>query len=127
MRKKTYIVELDTKIERLDTFLSLQADLTRSHIQKLIREGLVKVNGSTEKPGSKIRTNDRVELIIEDEQQDVLIPEKIPLDIIREDDSIIVVSKPPGMVVYPAAGNRSGTLMNALSYHCDKLCSFGAP
>jgi 23S rRNA pseudouridine1911/1915/1917 synthase len=127
MQKQTYIVELDTKTERLDTFLSLQADLTRSHIQKLIREGLVKVNGSTEKPGSKIRTNDRVELIIEDEQQDVLIPEKMPLDIIREDDSIIVVSKPPGMVVYPAAGNRSGTLMNALSYHCDKLCSIGAP
>jgi 23S rRNA pseudouridine1911/1915/1917 synthase len=127
MGKHSYIVGLDTKTERLDTFLSLQADLTRSHIQKLIRDGLITVNGNKEKPGFKVRANDRVELIIEDEPQDVLIPEKIPLDIIREDDSIIVVNKTSGMVVYPAAGNRSGTLMNALAYRCGRLCSIGAP
>lgn len=127
MKKQTYIVGLDTKIERLDTFLSLQVDLTRSHIQKLIREGLIRVNGNTEKPGFKVRANDRVELIIKDVPRDVLIPENIPLDIVREDDYIIIVNKPPGMVVYPAAGNRNGTLMNALAYRSDSLCSIGAP
>ncbi|KPK00751.1 MAG: hypothetical protein AMK71_08015 [Nitrospira bacterium SG8_35_4] len=127
MKKTAYIVKLDTKNERLDTFLSLQADLTRSHVQKLIREGLVTVNGSIEKPGFKVKNRDRVELIINDEPQDVLVPEAIALHIVREDDSIIIVNKPAGMVVYPAAGNRSGTLMNALAHHCDKLCSIGAP
>jgi len=127
MKKTTYSVKLDTKTERLDTFLSLQTALTRSHIQKLIREGLVTVNGCTEKPGFKVKNFDRVELIIKDEPEDVLVPEEIPLDIIREDDSIIIVNKPAGMVIYPASGNRSGTLMNALAHHCDKLCSIGAP
>jgi 23S rRNA pseudouridine1911/1915/1917 synthase len=127
MKKITFIAELDLKTERLDTFLSLQADLTRSHVQKLIRDGLVKVNGSIEKPGCKVRIHDRVELTIADQPEDVLVPEEIPLDIIREDDSIIVVNKLPGMVVYPAAGNRSGTLMNALAYRCGRLCSIGAP
>ena len=70
MKKITFIAELDLKTERLDTFLSLQADLTRSHVQKLIRDGLVKVNGSIEKPGCKVRIHDRVELTIADQPED---------------------------------------------------------
>lgn len=127
MKKDIYIVEPDKTAERLDTFLSLQADLTRSHVQKLIRDGLVTVNGSVEKPGYRVRVRDSVALMIKDEPREVLIPENIPLDIIHEDDSIVVVNKPAGMVVYPAAGNRSGTLMNALAHRHDSLCSIGAP
>jgi len=127
MKKTTYVVKLAIKTERLDTFLSSQTDLTRSHIQKLIREGLITVNGSIEKPGFKVKNRDTVELIIKDEPRDVLVPEQIPLDIIREDESIIIVNKPAGMVIYPAAGNPGGTLMNALAHHCNTLCSIGAP
>jgi 23S rRNA pseudouridine1911/1915/1917 synthase len=127
MKKATFIVGPDKTAERLDTFLSLQADLTRSHVQKLIRDGMVTVNGGMEKPGYRMRVHDSVALMIKDEPREVLIPENIPLDIIYEDDSIVIVNKSAGMVVYPAVGNRSGTLMNALAHRYDSLCSIGAP
>lgn len=127
MKKTLFTVESGLRSERLDTFLSLHTDLTRSHIQKLIRQGLVTVNGGKEKPGYTIKADDRIELILKEAQKDILVPEDISLDIIHEDDSIIVVNKPPGMVVHPAAGSRSGTLMNALAFRYDSLCSIGAP
>lgn len=127
MEKTIYKVTPESRGERLDTYISLRCDITRSYLQKLIKQGFVTVNRRVEKTSYKVRTNDFVEIIIPDKPEEVLTPENIPLDIIWEDDQIIAVNKPPHMVVYPAAGNLSGTLMNALIYKCDVLCPVGAP
>ena len=127
MQKTVYNVSRETKTGRLDAFISSESGLTRSHIQKLIKQGLVTVNSHVEKAGYKIKEGNRVELTVPDEPEGRLVPEDIPLDIIWEDDYIIVVNKPPYMVIYPAAGNKSGTLMNALMSGCKKLSSIGAP
>jgi 23S rRNA pseudouridine1911/1915/1917 synthase len=127
MKKNIYIVKTETEIDRLDTFLSLQSSFTRSHIQRLIKLGMVTVNGIIEKIRYKVKINDRIEISIPDKPLELLIPENIPIDIIEEDDHIVVVNKPPHMVVYPAIGNRHGTLMNALAYSCDTLSPVGAP
>jgi 23S rRNA pseudouridine1911/1915/1917 synthase len=127
MKKESYIVEPAAEAERLDTFVSLKSGLTRSSVQRLIKDGSVLVNSAPEKASCKIKRDDEIELTIPDEVEASLTPEKIPLDIIFEDDHIIVVNKPPGMVIYPAAGHSSGTLMNALASHCKKLASVGAP
>lgn len=128
MKKNIYKVSPEISSERLDLFLSSESGLTRSRVKKLIKLGVVTVNSHTEiKTSHKLRGGDRVELVIPDEPEGVLIPEDIPLDIIWEDEHIIVVNKPPGMVVYPAAGNRRGTLMNALVSKCTIFTSAGAP
>jgi len=122
-----YIVSTDEMNERLDNFLRIKSDITRSGIQRLIKSGLAMVNGGVEKPSYKIKAGDIIELIVPDEPDTILIAEDIPLDIIWEDDHMVVVNKPSGMVVYPAVGNRSGTLMNALAFRCRKLSPVGAP
>ena len=104
--------------ERLDKFLSLYEEgLTRSYAQKLIEDECVLVNGKCVPSKYKVCEGDRI--IIEYPKADVLelTPEDIPLDIVYEDDSVIVINKPAGMVVHPAAGNLSGTLVNALLMH----------
>jgi 23S rRNA pseudouridine1911/1915/1917 synthase len=128
MKKTSYRVDPEISSERLDMFLSSESGLTRSRVKKLIESGAVAVNSDTKiKTSHKLRGNDEVELIIPDEPEGILIPEDIPLEIIWEDDHIIVVNKPSGMVVYPAAGNRSGTLMNALVSRCTISASAGGP
>ncbi len=127
MRKSTYTAELIIKSERLDSYIALKSGLTRSHIGTLLKKGQISVNSQIEKAGYKVREGDRIELIIPDEPEGIIIPENIPLEIIHEDEHIIVVNKPPDMVIYPAAGNNSGTLMNALVHKCKKLSSIGAP
>ena len=127
MRKNDFIVDPSAKAGRLDAFVSLKTALTRSFIQKLIREGSVTVNSRREKPGYRMKEGDHVEIMVPDQPETRLDPEDIPLEILWEDDHIIVVNKPPHMVVYPAVGNRSGTLMNALVSRCGKLSSIGAP
>ena len=127
MKKIIHIVRTETEIDRLDTLLSLKSSFTRSHIQRLIKLGMVTVNGNIEKIRYKVKINDRIEISIPDKPLELLLPENIPVDIIKEDDHIIVVNKPPHMVVYPAIGNRNGTLMNALAYSCDTLSPVGAP
>jgi 23S rRNA pseudouridine1911/1915/1917 synthase len=122
-----YTVSAEEIHERLDNFLSLKSDITRSGIQRLIKSGLAMVNGGVEKPGYKVKSGDIIEVIVPDEPDTILIAEDIPLDIIWEDDHMVVVNKPHGMVVYPAVGNRSGTLMNALAFRCKKLSPVGAP
>ena len=124
---KKYTVKAEEMNERLDNFLSLKSDITRSGIQRLIKNGLAMVNRGVEKPGYKIKAGEIIELIVPDEPETILIAEDIPLDIIWEDDHMVVVNKPPGMVVYPAVGNRSGTLVNALAFRCRKLSPVGAP
>jgi len=127
MRKNIYEVTPGSKPVRLDAFISLNSSLTRSHIQKLIREGLVTVNSAIEKNSYRVRGGDRIELRIPEQPENTLLPEDTLLSVLWEDDHIIVINKPPHMVMYPAAGNRSGTLMNAVVSRCSRLASVGAP
>lgn len=107
---------------RLDVFISNSLEgKSRSYIQKLIQEGHVKVNGKDKKSNYKLKLHDSVIVNnIENESQKIN-PENIDLDILYEDKDIIVINKPQGMVVHPATSNYSGTLVNALLYHCDTL------
>ena len=117
-----YIVSNEQAGTRLDVMVSiLDPDLTRSRVQKLISEGKVRVDEKPAKSNYKVRAGDRVEVEIPPPEALELRPEKIPLDIVYEDRDILVVNKPQGMVVHPAAGNYSGTLVNALLEHCDDL------
>ena len=104
---------------RLDVFLAgSNAELTRSRIQKLISDGNIMVNGSTVKANYKLRQGDKIELELPPPKDTELKAEEIPLDIVYEDEHMLVVNKPQGMVVHPAAGNLEGTLVNALMAHC---------
>ena len=110
--------------KRLDVFLSeTEEELTRSHVQKLLQDGMVLVNGITVAKNYKIRKNDIIELTYPEPEPCEAQPENIPIDIVYEDDDIIVVNKPKGMVVHPAAGNYTGTLVSALLYHCGERLS----
>lgn len=103
---------------RLDRYLSDEReDMSRSYIQQLIDAGNVSVNGKKVKASYKLRDNDRVELLIPEPEPVEILPENIPLDIVYDDDDIIIINKPQGMVVHPAAGHLSGTLVNALMYY----------
>ena len=94
------------------------SQFSRSHLQKWIEDGNVKVNGQTVKPKYKLAVGDHVVITPEAPQKIDLEPENIPLDIIYEDDDVVVVNKPQGMVVHPAPGHPNHTLVNALLYHC---------
>ena len=102
---------------RLDVFLSEQADLTRSAAQKLIENGDVSVSGKTANKNYKVKTDDEISVSLPEVKELAAKPENIPLDIVFEDDSVILVNKAQGMVVHPAAGHDGGTLVNALLYH----------
>ena len=105
--------------ERIDKFLSCRLEeVSRSYIQKLIKEGHVSVNGKPVKANYKLGAGDKISVEIPEAKEPDILPEDIPLDIIYEDQDILVVNKPKGMVVHPAAGHYSGTLVNALMYHC---------
>ena len=104
--------------QRLDSFCAKVANITRNSATILIEKGLVKVNGFLQSKSYKVRANDKVEICIPDAQNVDIIAENIPLDVIFEDSDLLVVNKPKGMVVHPAAGHESGTLVNALIYHC---------
>ncbi len=115
-------IEIKEPAERLDAFLAdYFADLSRSRLQKLIKEGLVKVNDQTVKPSRPLEAGDEVQVLVPMAAPVDVKAENIPLDIVYEDDDVIVVNKPRGMVVHPAVGNYSGTLVNALLYHCKDL------
>jgi len=102
---------------RLDIFLSENADITRSNAQKLLEDGCVFVNEAKETKKYKMKENDEVWVKLPEPRVVDAVPQDIPLDIVYEDDDIIVVNKPQGMVVHPAAGNYDGTLVNALMFH----------
>ena len=103
---------------RLDQFVASHAELTRSAAARLIEEGAVTVNGKTVPKNRKVNKGEAIEVLLPEPEPTEALPENIPLDIVFEDDDIIVVNKPIGMVVHPAAGNSTGTLVNALLYHC---------
>jgi len=120
-------VQVTESGERLDTFLARKTGITRSQIQKIITGGDVLVCGETVSGHYKIKGGDLIVLKIPEKGQEALIPEKLPVEILYRDRYVVVVNKPAGMVVYPAAGHSRGTLMNALAYHCDRLASTGGP
>lgn len=104
---------------RIDKFLaSAIPDKSRSHYQKAIDNGLVLVNGKTVKSKYQTRLGDEIVISIEPVKEIDILPEDIPIDILYEDNDVIVINKPKGMVVHPAPGHYSGTLVNALMYHC---------
>lgn len=103
---------------RIDKVLtSLEPEITRSQLKNLINDGHVTVNGQAVKPKYKVQAGDKISLVKSEPQSLELTPENIPLDIVYEDDDVIVVNKPQGMVVHPAPGHPNHTLVNALLYH----------
>ncbi len=119
---ETIIFSADKAGERLDVFLTRKwPDFSRSHIQKLIAKGEVVTVGKVRKANYKLALGDEVKITLPEAVPVAIEAENILLDILYEDDDIIVVNKARGMVVHPAAGVNSGTLVNALLYHCDDL------
>lgn len=115
----TYIVESEDAGKRVDVFLTNELEeVSRSFIQKLISDEKIKVNQKTIKSNYKLRLDDIIDVEIPDPEPVEILAEPIPLDILYEDKDIIVVNKPQGMVVHPAPGHYTGTLVNALLYHC---------
>ena len=111
---------------RLDHFLPAQIPhLSRARIQALIKSGDILVNNATAKPGAKTRPGDRISVDEPPPRPVETLAEVIPIDVIYEDDDLIVINKPAGMVVHPAAGNWDGTLVNALLHHCPALSGIG--
>ncbi len=113
--------------KRIDSFIpSIKKDISRSMVQKLIEEKNIKINGKETKHSYKLKLNDEIEISIPEAKEIDLKAQDIPLDIIYEDDDIIVINKPKGMVVHPANGNPDGTLVNAVMAICkDSLSGIG--
>ena len=104
--------------QRIDKALSELTEFTRSHIQKILENGEVTVNNKVVSKGYKLSAGDVVSFVPPEPEPIQAEPENIPLDVVYEDNDLLVVNKPRGMVVHPAAGNPNGTLVNALLYHC---------
>lgn len=120
--EKEYIVEEEQVGSRVDVFLTEQnSELTRSYVQKLISEGSVFANGATVKANYKVKQGDSILFRIPEPEELKILPEAIKLEIVYEDKDVVVVNKPQGMVVHPAPGNYTGTLVNALMSHCQDL------
>jgi len=121
-----YRVDARAAGDRLDRFLTAQLPhLSRSRLQTLIKDGHVSLNGKPAKPGDKVRTGALVALTEPPAEPTLLEPEDIPLNILFEDSDLLVLNKPPGMVVHPAAGHSRHTLVHALLAHCETLSGIG--
>ena len=119
------VSEKDTGL-RLDAYISSASELSRSAATKLIEDGKALVNGKPQPKKYAVKLGDVIEITIPECEECEALPENIPLDVVYEDDYIIVINKPSGMVVHPAPGNYTGTLVNALLYHCkDSLSGIG--
>lgn len=115
----TFMAEKEDAGTRIDLFLAENMEnLSRSGIQKLMEEGHIRLNGGMVKANYKLREKDIMEVEIPEAKEAEILPEDIPLDILYEDADVIVVNKPQGMVVHPAPGHMSGTLVNGLLFHC---------
>lgn len=123
----TFVVKKDYQ-RRIDRYLAARfTNFSRSAVQKWIKEGAVKVFDRPVKSSYEIRRDDVVTLEIPIIEAERIEPENIPLDIIYEDDYLIAINKPPDIVVHPAGGHPSGTLVNALAYHCQNLSRVNGP
>lgn len=117
------IVNSEDKLVRIDKYLMEKLDESRSKIQKLIDNELILVNNNVVKTSYIVKEGDIISILEDENDIDVINAENIPLDIVYEDEYLLVVNKPSGMVVHPAVGNYSHTLVNALMYHCNNLSS----
>lgn len=123
MKTEVFQIEQDAG-ERIDKYLAAElSDFTRSYIQKLIKDGNVSVNNKVVKANYRLVGDDEITVNIPDLMEPDIVAENIPLEILYEDDDILIVNKPKGMVVHPAAGHYTGTLVNALMYHCGESLS----
>jgi 23S rRNA pseudouridine1911/1915/1917 synthase len=128
IKQDTYILDESHNGQRLDKVLALLcAELSRTRIKNLILDGFVSIdNTSATSASQKVYANQEVSISIPESEEDIPLPEDIPVNVVFEDTDIIVLNKPAGMVVHPAPGNRNGTLVNALLYHCkDDLSGIG--
>ncbi len=116
--EKIELITDDGESRRLDMYVAENSEITRSRAAILIEQGNILVNGKKATKNTKLKCKDRVEIFLPDAEVYEVEPENIPLDIVYEDSSVLVVNKPKNMVVHPAAGNYSGTLVNAILYHC---------
>jgi 23S rRNA pseudouridine1911/1915/1917 synthase len=125
---KTYAfsVNKEAVAKRLDTYLTETiSSLSRSQAKKIIEGGCVTVNNHSPKAAQKLKEDDQIEVRLPEPRALETQPEDISLDVLHEDEDIIVINKPAGMVVHPAPGNYTGTLVNALLYHCPSLTGIG--
>ena len=119
MTEHSFVALKEDEGERIDKFLSKNiSDISRSAIANLIEKESLSVNGATQNKKYKVKSGDNINFVIPDPVEYSVEAENIPLDIVYEDDDLLVVNKPKGMVVHAAPGNYSGTLVNALLYHC---------
>lgn len=119
MEKHCFTADIEHEDQRIDRYLTeMLPEQSRSFFQKLIRDGFVMVNHIIVKVNYRLKTGDLIEIDIPDAVSTEIVPENIPLDILYEDDDLLIVNKPKGMVVHPAVGHSTGTLVNAIMYHC---------
>ena len=119
MEQREFVVEQETAGQRIDRFLSGEdTGLSRSALQALVADGHVLCNGRLVAKSLKLKAGDTIVLEIPDAKPIEAVPQDIPLEIVYEDEHLLVVNKPKGMVVHPAPGNPDGTLVNALLWHC---------
>lgn len=121
METKTFKVNEDLAKTRLDKGLASVLDMSRKRAADLIDQNLVTVNGKSVKASQSLQTGDEVVVQVPDVQESEVLPEKMDLDIVYEDADLLVVNKPKGLVVHPAPGHTTGTLVNGLLYHCKDL------
>ena len=113
---------------RLDVFLSrMDLELSRNQIQRFIADNHIQVDGKQQKPSYRLRSGEQVSISLPPSQPSELTPEPLSLDIVFEDEHLIAVNKPPGLVVHPATSHRKPTLVHGLLYHCDRLADLGGP
>ena len=127
MPLQTVIVQPSDAGERIDTFLAKETGITRSQIRKSIEKDEIAANGRSVIQNYRLKAHDVITIDIAEKRDEGLTPEPIPIEILYQDEHLVVVNKPAGMIVYPAAGHSRGTLMNALFYHCGPLAAVGGP
>lgn len=119
MEKHCFTADIEHEDQRIDRYLTeMLPEQSRSFFQKLIRDGFVMANHIIVKVNYRLKTGDVIEIDIPDAVPTEIVPENIPLDILYEDEDLLIVNKPKGMVVHPAVGHFTGTLVNAIMYHC---------
>lgn len=119
-------LDVNASGERIDKYIAAHiSELSRAEVQRLIKDGFVTLNGAAVKPSQRVEPGDRIEVQVPPPEPAELIPERIPLDVVYEDTDVILINKPAGLVVHPAAGHASGTLVNAILAHVPDLAGIG--
>ena len=121
MKHNEWIVPQECANERADKVISKLEDLSRSYVQILMEKECILLNGNPCKPNTKVKENDHIVIEYEDEAELDLEPQDLHLDVVYEDEDVIVINKPKGMIVHPTSGSQKDTLVNGLLYHCKDL------